>query len=87
MNSRPTGKEADILPSNTWNKSHVVDFGADVGSPACFCNEHLVLDMFAETLKLSTHGVNNGGGEISGGTEGMQKLVLFLNGRGKLISI
>ena len=78
MNSRPTSKETDILPSNAWIQSHVVNFGADVGSPACFCDEHLVLDMFVETLKLSPHVVNNGGGEISGGAESMQKLVLFL---------
>ena len=58
-----------------------------MGSPACFCNEHLVIDMFVQTLKLSTHGVNNGGGEISRGMEGMQKLLLFLHGRGKLISV
>ena len=86
MNSRPTGKETDIPPSNAWIRLHVVDFGADVGSPASFRNEHLVLDMFVETLKLSLHGVDNGEGEISGGAESTQKLVSFFDGRGKLVS-
>ena len=70
-----------------WIRSQIADFGADVGSPACFCCEHFVLDMFVETLKLGTHGVDNGGGEISGGAESMQKLISFLDGRVKLISV
>jgi hypothetical protein len=59
-----------------------MNFGAKVRSPACFGNEHLVLDMFIEALELDTHGVNNGWWEVGGGTKGMQKLVAFFYGRG-----
>ncbi len=87
VDSSTSSKKTDIFPRNMWIQSHVMNFGAKVRSPACFCNEHLVLDIFIETLELDTHGVNNRWWEASGGTKGVKKLVAFFYGWGKLLSI
>ncbi len=64
-----------------------MDLGANVSSPACFGEEHLVLDIFIEALELNTHGVSNGWWEVGRGVEGMQKLVMFFYEWDKLVSI
>jgi hypothetical protein len=38
-----------------WIQNHIMNFWAEVSSPACFGNEHPVLDIFIEALKLGAH--------------------------------
>ena len=43
--------------------------------------------MFVEALELDTQGISNGGGEIKGGAESMEYLIVFFNRWGEFVSI
>ena len=87
MASASLGKEAYVFPCNSWVGAHVVDLGTQVSSPVCFSDEHFVFDIFVEAPELDVQGINNGGGEISGGAKSMEYLVTFFDRWSKFVSI